>query len=167
MKRLMMIVCAVVAMVLPALAQQAPLKRVYDEKADREAQIATALTDAGENGRYVICQVGGNWCKWCLRLAAFIDADPEIRQLVDSNYVYLHVNYNPRDTSPEAKAADEALLKKLGNPERFGFPALVVLDSKGNVLHIQDSSFLESGEGYDRDKVIRFLTNWTPAAVGR
>lgn len=164
MKRIVTVVC-VVAMAVAAFAQQTPLKRVYDESADREAQISTALAQAGEEGRFVICQVGGNWCKWCLRLAAFIDADPEIRELIDSNFIYLHVNYNPRDTSAEGKAADEALLKKLGHPDRFGFPALVVLDAKGNVLHIQDSSFLESGEGYDRDRVLRFLTNWTPAAV--
>ena len=166
MKRIMTLMC-VVAIAASALAQQAPLKRVYDETADRTAQIAAAQAQAADDGRFVICQVGGNWCKWCLRLAAFIDADAEIRELVDRNFIYLHVNYNPRDNSPERKAADEALLGKLGHPERFGFPVLVVLDAKGNVLHIQDSSLLESGEGYDRDKLIRFLTNWIPAAVNR
>ena len=29
------------------------------------------------------------------------------------------------------------------------------------------NALLESGEGYDRDKLIRFLTNWIPAAVNR
>lgn len=57
------------------------------------------------------------------------------------------------------------LMKRLGNPARFGFPVFVVLDSEGNVLHIQDSSFLEEGKGYSEKKVLRFFKNWTPKAV--
>lgn len=59
------------------------------------------------------------------------------------------------------------MLERLNNPERFGFPVLVVLDGKGNVIHTQDSSLLEEGNGYNRDKVIRFFSNWTPEAVNR
>ena len=57
------------------------------------------------------------------------------------------------------------LMERLGNPARFGFPVFVVLDSEGNVLHIQDSSFLEEGKGYSEKKVLRFFKNWTPKAV--
>ena len=56
-------------------------------------------------------------------------------------------------------------MKRLNNPQRFGFPVFVVLDENGNVLHIQDSSFLEQGKGYDELKTLRFLKNWTPKAV--
>ena len=38
-------------------------------------------------------------------------------------------------------------------------------DGKGKVLHTQDSSFLEEGKGYSKDKVVRFFKNWTPKAV--
>jgi len=41
----------------------------------------------------------------------------------------------------------------------------VVLDEKGKVIHIQDSSFLEEGKGYNKEKVIRFFSSWTPNAV--
>ena len=61
----------------------------------------------------------------------------------------------------------EALMKRLNNPRRFGFPVFVILDADGKVLHIQDSSFLEEGKGYDEKKVIRFLKNWTPKAVNQ
>jgi hypothetical protein len=42
----------------------------------------------------------------------------------------------------------------------------VVLDATGKVLHIQDSSFLEEGKGYNKEKVLRFFKNWTPKALG-
>ena len=57
------------------------------------------------------------------------------------------------------------MMKRLGNPKRFGFPVFVVIDANGKVLHIQDSSFLEDGDGYNKEKVPRFFSNWTPKAV--
>ena len=55
-------------------------------------------------------------------------------------------------------------MKRLNNAGRFGFPVMVVLDENGKVIHIQDSSFLEEGKGYNKEKVIRFFKNWTPQA---
>lgn len=169
MRRILMLMAGL-ALVLGMTARQAQpqggVKRVYDETLDRNEQIDNALSQAAGDGRYLMCQLGGNWCKWCLRLAAFIEADEELERLMADNYIYLHVNYNPRvETDDKSRAEDAAVLKRLGYPQRFGYPVLVVMDAKGNVLHIQDSSLLESGDGYDREKVRRFLLNWTPAAV--
>ena len=80
--------------------------------------------------------------------------------------MYIHVNYNPRKSGGEEKAQQAAaLMKRLNNPARFGFPVFVVLNEVGQVVHIQDSSFLEEGEGYNQEKVVRFFKNWTPKAV--
>lgn len=140
--------------------------KVYDETINPDIQISEAITKANENGKYVIAQLGGNWCKWCIRFAKFIENDPELKNLVDENFEFIHVNYNPRN--PETMSdqeATQAALKRLGNPVRFGFPVLVVLNEDGNVIHTQDSGFLESGEGYDKEKVKRFFETWTPQAV--
>ena len=56
-------------------------------------------------------------------------------------------------------------MKRLGSPQRFGFPVFVVLDQAGNVLHIQDSSFLEEDKGYSKEKTLRFFKAWAPQAV--
>ena len=73
------------------------------------------------------------------------------------------MSYNPHQSKDEAR--DKAMLKRLGNPGRFGYPVFVVLDEKGNVIHIQDSSYLEEGKSYHKDKVLQFFINWTPKAV--
>lgn len=140
------------------LSVSAQVNKPYDETLDPMAQIDSALTEAKKSEKFVICQVGGNWCKWCLMLADFINNDKEIADVIADNYVYIHVNY------PRTGAA-KPLMSRLGNPGRFGYPGLVVLDADGNVVHIQDSSYLEKDEGYDRDKVLRFLKNWTPLVV--
>jgi thioredoxin-related protein len=166
MKRILTL--ALLAMLLPFLAgAQDGLKKVYDESIDQNVQIDQAVKQAKAEGKFVVCQVGGNWCPWCLRFADFITKDAEISQLIKQNFVYAHVDYSPRTfkDNPERKNRAEKMMKRLGNPGRFGFPVFVVLDTKGNVLHIQDSSFLEQGQGYDKEKVVRFFKNWTPAAV--
>ncbi len=111
--------------------------------------------------------MGGNWCPWCLRFADFITKDAEIHQLISDNFVYIHVDYSPKEfkNDPARKERSEKMMKRLGNPGRFGYPVFVVLDEKGKVIHTQDSSFLEEGKGYDKAKVVRFFKNWTPEAV--
>lgn len=141
-------------------------KPLYDETINPLEQIDEALLKAKSEGKFVVCQVGGNWCPWCIRFADFIEKNTEIQQLVDQNFIYLHVNYNPRKAEDEAKTKQtKAMLERLGNPARFGFPVLVVLSNEGRVLHIQDSSFLEEGEGYNQKRVLRFFKCWTPDAV--
>ena len=166
MKKLLFV--SVIALLLPLLAgAQQGLQKVYDETIDQNAQIDKALKQAKSEGKFLICQVGGNWCPWCLRFADFITKDAEISKLVGDNFVYIHVDYSPKSfkDDPARKARSEKMMKRLGNPGRFGYPVFVVLDAKGKVLHIQDSSFLEEGQGYDKAKVLRFFKNWTPSAL--
>ena len=145
---------------------QTAAKKVYDENINPIEQIDQAVLKAGMEGKYVICQVGGNWCPWCLRFADFITNDTTISHLIDENFVYIHVNYNPRKSEGEEKTKlANAMLERLNNPARFGFPVFVVLGEEGKVIHIQDSSFLEEGQGYNQEKVLRFFKNWTPKAV--
>lgn len=145
---------------------QTTLKKVYDENANPMVQIEQAVSKANAEGKFVVCQVGGNWCPWCLRFADFVTNDSIVSQVVEENFVYIHVNYNPRKSEGEEKMRlAKAMLQRLSNPERFGFPVFVILDDDGQVIHIQDSSFLEEEKGYNREKVLRFFKNWTPRAV--
>lgn len=140
-------------------------KKVYNEDIDPIEQIDQAVAKAKSEGKFVICQVGGNWCPWCLRFADFITNDTTISNVIDESFVYIHVNYNPRKSQSEEKQAQgKALMKRLNNAGRFGFPVFVVLDAEGKVIHIQDSSFLEEGRGYHQEKVLRFFRSWTPKA---
>ena len=155
------------ALLLPVWGQVSPaqnlnkhkdLPKIYDEKADAMSQIDQALEVARESGRFVICQVGGNWCPWCLRFAKFITEDEEIANVVKENFVYIHVNTSKANKNEEA-------LRRLGNPGRFGYPVLVILDDEGRVMHIQNSSYLEEGNSYNHKKVLEFFLNWTRKAI--
>ena len=134
--------------------------KVYDESIDPFEQIDQAVAKAKTDGKYVICQLGGNWCSWCIKFAKFIKEDAEIDKVVNENFVYIHVNYKSRKDELAQKVS-----KRLGNAGRFGFPVLVILNPDGSVLHIQNSSYLEEGQGYNKAKVLDFFSKWTPASV--
>ncbi len=146
---------------LPAMTLQAQSLKVYDETINPFEQIDNAVAKAEAEGKFVVCQVGGNWCPWCLKFAKFIREDTEIAQTIADNYEYIHVNIKSRDDELSQKVS-----KRLGNASRFGFPVLVVLRKDGTVLHTQNTAYLEDGEGYSRSKVLEFFQQWTPKAVG-
>ena len=152
--------------VVSNIQAQKGLKKVYDETVNPIEQIDRAIVKAKTEGKFVICQVGGNWCPWCLRFADFITNDTTISKCINENFEYIHVNYNPRKSGSELQQQQSAaLMKRLNNCGRFGFPVFVVLNGEGTVIHIQDSSFLEEGQGYNPEKALRFFKNWTPKAV--
>ena len=166
-------IVALTVILCSSLSSAQTRKKVYDEEINPMEQIDMAVVKARAEGKFVVCQVGGNWCPWCLRFADFITNDSDISSLINENFVYIHVNYNPtksgdeKDATSAGKEQAEALMRRLNNAGRFGYPVFVVLNGDGNVIHIQDSSFLEEGQGYDKEKVLRFFINWTPEAVNK
>jgi thioredoxin-related protein len=142
---------------LQAQETEAP-KKIYNPEANAREDIGKAVQQAHADGKHVFVQIGGNWCPWCLRFHAFINDDPDIKALLDDNYVFVLLNY-----SKENKNTD--LLKEYDNPGRMGYPVFLILDGKGKLIHTQDSGLLEEGKGYNKNKVMTFLKNWTVAAV--
>ena len=88
-----------IAAATTAADAQGALKRVYDETIDPMTQIDEALAKASAGGKYVVCQVGGNWCPWCLRFADFAEKDTAVSKAIADNFVFIHVNYDPRKAS--------------------------------------------------------------------
>lgn len=132
--------------------------KLYNPLANAKKDVAAAVAKAKAEGKNVLIQVGGNWCIWCYRFHDFVQKDTALTRIMNENYVVYHLNW-----SPENKNLD--YLKKLGFPQRFGFPVFVVLDGKGNRLHTQDSGLLEKEKSYDAAKVRGFFKAWSPSAL--
>jgi thioredoxin-related protein len=143
---------------LPILKAQDKKPTIYTVDANAKTDLKEALDKADKEGKHVLIQVGGNWCKWCIKFHEFIKNDSQIDSLINADYVFILINYSKENRNLE-------MMKQLEYPQRFGFPVLVVLDSKGNRLHTQDSGFLESGDSYSRDKILTFLKCWNFKAL--
>ena len=132
--------------------------KLYKPEENAKEQIKSAVEKAKKSGKHVLIQVGGNWCIWCARFNDFVTKDKSVDSLVNANYVVYHLNW-----SKENKNSD--ILKKYSFPQRFGFPVFLILDKDGNLLHTQNSWYLEDGaKSYNKEKVESFLNDWSPGA---
>jgi thiol:disulfide interchange protein len=129
------------------------LPATFDPKRNPDRDLATAVAQAKAEGKRVLVDVGGEWCSWCHLMDRFFAQDAEARALRDANYVWVKINY-----SPENKNA--RFLSRW--PKIAGYPHLFVLDASGKLLHSQDTSELESGKGYSRERLSAFLERWKP-----
>lgn len=152
--------CLLLVFVFSVQMVSGQVKQLYDVNIDPIEQIDAAVATAKNEGKYVVCQVGGNWCKWCRWFGKFVEEDADVSKVINENFVYIHVNYGKASDVKTAK-----VIERLKNPGRFGFPVLVVLDNDGNVIHTQASNYLEEGEGYNKKRVLDFFNLWTPKAV--
>lgn len=139
-----------------AQAEMSKLVKPYHPQEDAEAKIAQLVKQATAENKNIILQAGGNWCIWCLRFNDFVHTTPELKEILDKNYLYYHLNYSPENKN-------EKVFAKYGNPgEQFGYPVFVVLDKTGKQIHTQDSAVLEENKGYSFTKVKEFFEKWKP-----
>ena len=131
---------------------------LHNPVADASAELNIAIKSAKAENKHVLIQVGGNWCIWCKRFNAFTKNDASVDSLINANYIVYHLNYSKENKNL-------SVLKTLEYPQRFGFPVFVIPDGDGKRIHTQNSSLLESKETYyDKNDVMDFLKQWSPAA---
>lgn len=137
--------------------EKARLIKPYHPEEDADEAISILLNKAKSENKNIILQAGGNWCIWCLRFNQFVEDTPELKELVDGNYLYYHLNWSTENKN-------ENIFNKYGNPgEKYGYPVFIILNKNNEVVHIQDSAVLENGKGYSIEKVRDFLLKWKEA----
>jgi uncharacterized protein YyaL (SSP411 family) len=132
---------------------------IYNPEADAKADIAAAIKQAKAENKHVLLQIGGNWCPWCIKLDGLMAEDHQVDSLLKADYIRVMINYSKENKNEE-------VMHILGNPNRFGFPVLVVLNENGSRIHTQDSWYLEKDKAYDVEKLTHFLKMWNVAAAG-
>lgn len=138
--------------------KQVGLERPYNPQEDAQAKLKQLIAQAQKENKNIMIQAGGNWCIWCLRFDHYWKTHEVLKQIVNQNYLYYHLNWSPENKN-------EAVFKKFGYPgKKNGYPVFIVLDKNGKLLHIQNSGVLEDGKSYQLDKVKAFFEKWTPKA---
>lgn len=138
-------------------AQEMANFKLYNPKEDAALKLSEVIRKAGESGKHVLVQIGGNWCVWCARFNDFLK-DSQVDSTIQKNFLVYHLNYSNDNRNSD-------LLTKYDFPQRFGFPVFLILDGTGKRLHTQNSAYLEQGKGYNKKKVIEFLDHWSPGAL--
>jgi hypothetical protein len=91
-------------------------------------------------------------------LSGLLKTNAELARIVAKNYLLVLIDVD--------KGHNADVVKRYGNPTRFGLPVLVVLDSDGTQLTTQDTGKLEEGNHHDPAKVKAFLEKWRRPGTG-
>ena len=137
---------------------QSDTVHIYNPAENAQEGIDHAVALAKAQNKHVLIQAGGNWCIWCLRFNKFTKNDVHIDSLLKADYIIYHLNYSKENYNKQ-------VFEKYGLAQRFGFPVFIILNGDVKWLHIQNSAYLEQGNGYSEEKVLDFLNNWTRAAI--
>lgn len=131
------------------LAQDFDKERVkFDPQRNPAEDLKTAVIQAKKQHKKVILDVGGEWCIWCHRIDEFILSHKDIKEYIEKNFIVVKVNYSKEVPNQEF----------LSNyPKVPGYPHIFVLNSKGKLIHSQDTGDLEKDKSYDADKFMKFL----------
>ena len=134
--------------------EKAALPKPYNEEENAEKKIEELVKQAQKENKNIILQAGGNWCIWCLRFNNYVHTTPELKKIVDDNYLYYHLNWSPKNKN-------EKVFTKYGDPgKKYGYPVFIILDKNGKQIHTQESSVLEENKGYSFEKVKTFFETW-------
>lgn len=139
-----------------AAEEKAKLPKPYHPEENAEEKIKKLILQAKKEKKNIILQAGGNWCVWCLRFNNFVKKTPELKEIVDRNYLYYHLNFSPENKN-------EKVFTKYGDPgKKYGYPVFIILDKNGKMIHVQNSEVLEEGKGYSVEKTKEFFNKWIP-----
>lgn len=107
---------------------------LYDEKADAAADIKRAREEALKDNRRVLVMWGENKCEFCAYLNELLTTDQQLKQMIESEYVWIKVDIGKFDKNIELANRYRTPLLDAGNPAEgrpaFGAPALTIIDAK-------------------------------------
>jgi len=125
---------------------------VYDETRDPFADLAETKERAEKEGKRILLQVGGNWCRPCKEIGQYMANNDAVTELLVKNFLVMKVTF----------PGDDALSFLSQYPKFSGYPHFFVLEKNGSFLHSQDTAPLANGEGYDQDAFVDFLSTFMP-----
>ncbi len=128
----------------------------FDPKRNAAVDIADAIDEAARTYRYVMIDVGGNWCIWCRYFDKFFEDHPNLQEFRDANFIVVKVNFSPENENKKVLSQ---------YPKISGYPHLFFLDDKGKLIKSQDTSVLEQGRGDNPEAIERLLKEMAPKLV--
>jgi len=136
------------ALIEKAKMDMVNLPKPYNDKEDAQAKIDELVAQAKLENKKVFVQAGGNWCIYCLRFNDFIQNNKELQKIIDSNFLYYHLNYSKENKN------EDVFYKYAPTGREYGFPFFFVIDQNGKPSEIISSETVTSDDDsyYDEQK---------------
>jgi thiol:disulfide interchange protein len=132
----------------PSIAGQPKLPG-YDAKADPEADLNRALTEARSSNKKVLVIAGGEWCVWCHYLEAFVKKNKDVDDALHGAFVTVKVYLGEENRNA-------AFFSRF--PKAAGYPHFWVLESDGKLKKSLNTALLEDGKtSYNKAAFLKFI----------
>ncbi|MCC6320905.1 MAG: thioredoxin family protein [Phycisphaerales bacterium] len=109
---------------------------LYDEKADAAKVIKQAREEAMKDNRRVLIMWGENKCEFCAYLNELLNTDPVLKQLIETEYVWIKVDIGKFDKNIDLAYRYKTPITDPGDPANgkpaFGAPALTIVDARAD-----------------------------------
>jgi len=145
MKRLILISALLLSFNTWAITDFKP----YDESVVAGEEIAKALGIAKSNNKYILLQMGGNWCPDCRTLGEYFSR-PDIKKWLDERVILVSVDVGEWDRNLD-------IVEEYGNPISEGIPALVLLNPDNEVIFATLAGELASARDMSKNDLIQWL----------
>ena len=121
----------------------------YNESANAQVELANAIQLANKESKYVLIEMGANWCPDCRTLGRYFQRE-DIKTWLDERFIVVAVDIGEWDKNLE-------ISERYGNPISEGIPSLVVLDSKGKMQFATLAGELATARTMSGDDLIAWL----------
>lgn len=144
---------AVASASLQAGASEHPEARLFDPKADADAEVAAALSRAKAANRLGIIVLGANWCHDSRALAGWF-ATPRFAGMIAARYelVYVDIGYKDRNLD---------IAKRFGIKTLKGTPTVLVVDGNGKLLNKKDAPSWRNAASRSEDAIYEAFAEFT------
>jgi thioredoxin-related protein len=132
-------------------------EQIYDPTLNVKTAVKVSLDSAQKENKHILLMFGGNWCPWCHRLHQLFQSDKTIKKFLEANYILVMVDVGEKPGVPL-----NSDLVDLYRVKGFGYPSLVVLGAKGDLICAQSTGVLEKGKAHNPGKVLAFLKAQAP-----
>ncbi len=131
-----------------------PLPAPYNEKADAEAALKSAIARAKAKNKLVLLDLGGNWCPDCRILAAVMEL-PEVRRFLARHYETVMVDIGRYDRNMQIPA-------RYGITRPKGVPSVLIIDPRsGKLLNEGKTTALADARSMTPQALADWLASWT------
>ncbi len=146
---------AATASTAPAAKRSLP----YDETADPQRDLQTALTAARKTGRRVLVVFGANWCPDCRALDREFHAGGKTEGLVERRYEVVKVDVGRFDRNLD-------FAKLYGEPIAKGIPSVVIVTPTNTVVYQTRAGELADARALGADGIYDFFEDKADRPAG-
>ena len=133
---------------------QAPLPLPYDESADAQAAVKRGIAKAKASGKYLLLDLGGNWCPDCRVLAGVLQLG-EVAPAIARDFEVVTVDVGRMDKNLDIPAAYGAKVHAV--------PTVIILDPQGKFVNAGTPTALSNARAMTPQAIVDTIYGWIDA----